>query len=539
MWRRIAFGLMLALLLTSILAIPFIVQIVETKAKAHEQFLDNVSEHESNETLLVDADNSDEYAFGKSYGSTWIKVVPEVVDPGSGHVVGHDFSVAVVVENVVNLTGLDLKFRWNATYLEYLNHTVTLPNEDYPSPIAPSPYPGILYEPVIVIRDEVDEIVGTYWIACASMYPSPAFNGNGTVFLMAFRVKTQSVMDLEISLHFASTDLANSTSHPIQHTVQTGVVRIPRTPVVVKIIPETVQPKSGEDFTVQVAVEDVLNLYGLDIQMSWNTHFLAYVNHTVKIPVEVYSDGILHEPVIMLKDEVDTGAGTYWIAHASMYPAPPFNGNGTVFEMTFHAKTNGTCVLEIFSSILADDFGNPIPHNVVNGTIEIIPVHELAVIDISILKNIVGEGYCTIINVTVANQGGFHESSNITLFGNGTVIDVTSVTILNNSHVTIVFCWNTTSWAKGNYTISSHITPVSGETNTTDNTFVDGWVFVSIPGDVDGDRDVDIYDVVKITGIYYSEIGDPSYKANSDIDSNGVINIYDVVICTSHYAHSW
>ncbi|MCK4435084.1 hypothetical protein KAU92_06300, partial [Candidatus Bathyarchaeota archaeon] len=180
MLRRIIFGLMLTLLLTSVLTISFNVQIVGAKPKACERFLDNVFEHKSDETLLVDADNSDEYAFGKLYGSTWIKVVPDLVDLGSGHVVGHDFSVAVVVENVVNLTGLDMKFRWNATYLEYLNHTVTLPNEDYPSPIAPSPYPGILYEPVMVIRDEVDEIAGTYWIACASMYPSPAFNGNGT-----------------------------------------------------------------------------------------------------------------------------------------------------------------------------------------------------------------------------------------------------------------------------------------------------------------------------------------------------------------------
>jgi len=537
--RRIVFGLMLTLLLTSVLTISFNVQIVEAKPKAREQSLDNVFEHELDETLLVDADNSDEYAFGKSYGSTWIKVVPDLVDLGSGHVVGHNFSVAVVIENVVNLNGLDMQFGWNTTYLEYLNHTVTIPNEDYPSPIAPSPYPGILHEPVMVIKDEVDEIAGTYWIACASMAPGHAFNGSGTVFLMAFRVKTQSVVDLEISLHFAGTDLADSTGNPIQHTVQAGVVRIPRTPVVVKVVPETVQPKSGEDFTVQVTVEDVLNLYGLDVQMSWNTQFLAYANHTARIPVEVHSDGILHEPVNMLKDEVDTGAGTYWVAYASMAPAQPFDGNGTVFEMTFHAKTNGTCVLEIFSSILADDFGNPIAHNVENGTIEIVSVHDLAITNISVLKNIVGEGCNTRINVTVANQGGFHELCNITLSGNGAVIDSASVGVLNNSYVTVVFTWNTTGWAKGNYTIGSCVAPVPGEINTTDNTLVNGWIFVTILGDVDGDKDVDIYDVVKITGIYGSKCGDAQFNSNSDLDDDCEIKIYDVVMCTSHYGQSW
>jgi len=513
----------------------FNVQIVEAKPKVHEQSWDNISEHKSDETLLVDADNTDRYRLRKSYGSTLIKVIPEAVDLGSGHMVGQNFTVAAVMENVADLRGLDLQFRWNTTYLEYLNHTVTIPNEEYSSPIAPSPYPGILHEPLMIIKDEVDEIAGTYWISYVSMTPGPVFNGNGTFFLMAFRVKTQSVVDLEISLHFASTDLADSTGNPIQHTVQAGVVRIPRTSVVVKVVPEIVQPKSGEDFTVQVAVEDVQNLYGLDVQMSWNTQFLAYVNHTARIPVEFHSDGILHEPVIMVKDEVDTGAGTYLVAYASMAPAPPFDGNGTVFEMTFHARTNGTCILKIFSSALADDSGNPIPHNVKNGTIEIISVHDLAVTNISALKNIVGEGYCTRINVTVANQGSFHESSNITLSGNGTVIDVASVAVLNSSHVTIVFCWNTTGWAKGNYTISAYVASVPGEANTTDNTLVDSWIFVTIPGDVDGDRDVDIYDVVKITGIYGSKRGDPQFNPNSDLDDDGEIKIYDVVRCTSHY----
>lgn len=539
MLRRIVFGLMLTLLLTSVLTISFNVQIVEAKRKVHEQSLNDISKYESNETLLIDADDTDKYRLRKSYGPTWIKVTPEVVDLGSGHAVGQNFTVAVVIENVVNLYGLEVQFGWNTTYLEYLNHTITIPNEYYTSPIAPSPYPGILHEPVMVIKDEVDEIAGTYWIAYVSMSPSPAFNGSGTVFLMAFRVKTQSVVDLVIPFPFQPPEIADSTGSPIPHTVQAGVVRIPRTPVVVKVVPETVQPRSGKDFTVQVAVEDVLNLYGLDVQMSWNTQFLTYVNHTARIPVEVHSDGILHEPVNMIFDEVDTGAGTIWVAYGSMAPAPPFDGNGTVFEITFHAKTNGTCILHIFSSILTDDLGNPIPHNVKNGTIEIISVHDLAITNISVLKNIVDEGYRTIINVTVANQGGFHELCNITLSGNSTVIDVASVAVLNSSHVTAVFMWNTTGWAKGNYTISSCVTPVLGEINTTDNTLVNGWIFVTIQGDVDGDRDVDIYDVIKITGIYGSNFGDLQFNSNSDLDIDGEITIYDVVMCTSHYGQSW
>jgi hypothetical protein len=92
----------------------------------------------------------------------------------------------------------------------------------------------------------------------------------------------------------------------------------------------------------------------------------------------------------------------------------------------------------------------------------------------------------------------------------------------------------------GDYLVSACVEPAPGEIDSADNNCTAGWVFVSIPGDVaEPYRLVDIFDVVKITGIYESELGDPQYQANSDIDGNGIIDIFDVVACTSHYEESW
>ncbi|MCK4314031.1 hypothetical protein KAW04_04625, partial [Candidatus Bathyarchaeota archaeon] len=66
---------------------------------------------------------------------------------------------------------------------------------------------------------------------------------------------------------------------------------------------------------------------------------------------------------------------------------------------------------------------------------------------------------------------------------------------------------------------------------------IDGTVTIVYPGDVDADKDIDIYDVVKITGIYRSKYGDPQFKPNSDLDCNGEIQIYDVVMCTGNYGY--
>jgi len=90
----------------------------------------------------------------------------------------------------------------------------------------------------------------------------------------------------------------------------------------------------GTEFTVNVTVSDAVDLSGFSIDFSWNTTYLHYVSHTAKVPVETYPDGVLHEPIIVLADDVDATAGTYWLA-ASTLTGDPFNGNGTVFEMTF------------------------------------------------------------------------------------------------------------------------------------------------------------------------------------------------------------
>ena len=93
----------------------------------------------------------------------------------------------------------------------------------------------------------------------------------------------------------------------------------------------------GTVVTVEVTVTDATALESLDIHFAWNTTYLDYVNHTVKAPVETYPDGVLHEPLLLLKDEVHDTAGTYWLAVATL-GGEPFNGNGTVFEMTFRIQ---------------------------------------------------------------------------------------------------------------------------------------------------------------------------------------------------------
>ncbi|TET62506.1 hypothetical protein E3J49_08120, partial [Candidatus Bathyarchaeota archaeon] len=108
--------------------------------------------------------------------------------------------------------------------------------------------------------------------------------------------------------------------------------------------PQAEITSNGQTFTVACVIEDVADLAGLDIQMAWNKTYLSYVSHTQTMTVEDYPAvqppspyaGIIHDPPLKLKDLVNTTEGTYWAAFATL-GGPSFDGDGTVFTMTFVA----------------------------------------------------------------------------------------------------------------------------------------------------------------------------------------------------------
>lgn len=95
------------------------------------------------------------------------------------------------------LLGFDIKFRWDPTILEYINHTVTVPVEDYPDPIPPLNFTGTLHKPLQDVKEEINATEGTIWIAKAHM-GMDYYNGNGTIAIINFKVKREGATPLEI-----------------------------------------------------------------------------------------------------------------------------------------------------------------------------------------------------------------------------------------------------------------------------------------------------------------------------------------------------
>jgi hypothetical protein len=154
-------------------------------------------------------------------------------------------------------------------------------------------------------------------------------------------------------------------------------------------------------------------------------------------------------------------------------------------------------------------------------------------------KEFVGQRYNTDLNVTIKNLENFTETINVTIYANGAIIKTyTNLTLEANSTTFLSLAWNTTGFAMGNYTINAYMELGAGGTLSGFNT-TGCPAKVTYPGDTDGNFNVDIFDIVRMAGVYGTSQSDPRYNPNCDINGSGKIDIFDIVIAAGHYGDSW
>ncbi len=156
-------------------------------------------------------------------------------------------------------------------------------------------------------------------------------------------------------------------------------------------------------------------------------------------------------------------------------------------------------------------------------------VHDVAVADVAVSSDAVYQGWIVGINVTVANFGDTIATFTVTLYSNSNTIATQNVPNLEpNTTLTLSFSWNTTGVPYcHNYTIKAVASTVPGETNTENNTFIDGQVEVKMLCDVNGDGAVDGQDIQVIKRAIPSCPDDPNWNPQADINNDGVVDGVD------------
>jgi hypothetical protein len=296
-----------------------------------------------------------------------IKAIADVTELGDPvmmpDITNATFKVAVVVENVTTLYGLDIQFNWTTQWITYTDYTVTIPVETYSTVQPPSPYAGIVHEPYMTLKKVVDESApismsepGTMaWFSYSSMSGAPpgGFNGSGTVCVFDFLLHNQPYSyegSKIIKIHFIMTDLSTPTPSPIPHT--TVDLEIPLYPrnftypanPMLKVTPDFVTGYGiNETFTMDMLL---LGADGFDLDPFWDVagcEFYLNFNTTLieAVSIDIDPDGdfgaFWADGTYELWKEINNTAGYVHIAFMGFGAThDPVNGTTRVANITFN-----------------------------------------------------------------------------------------------------------------------------------------------------------------------------------------------------------
>ena len=148
---------------------------------------------------------------------TVLRFDPSIVVLGPDYCVGETFTLAARIDDVEDLCAFAFKIKWNTSYLEYVDHVVTIPVETYPG--------GVLHEPVLIAVDTVNVTEGWYFVDAGIIgFGGSSFYGSGTAFEITFNVTQQPkafeedvLFRIGFTIHVLDPSTAGNIAHLVEH----------------------------------------------------------------------------------------------------------------------------------------------------------------------------------------------------------------------------------------------------------------------------------------------------------------------------------
>jgi hypothetical protein len=304
--------------------------------------------------------------------------------------------------------------------------------------------------------------------------------------------------------------------------------------------PELIDPTMvpGTIFTIEIKMQDAANFYGYEFTLNYDPRVIACVGVIIVPPT--------NDTNYDTRVETNSVLGRLLVNVSYYMPTEPLivMDPTTVVIIYFQVKSYGMTILDVHNIKFVDTEGKNIPR-IEDGSEDGIfatLTADVAILEIEILKNKVYPNRIVTISVVAGNVGDLPANFNVTVFRDATKISTQSVpNLLPHQNTTLTFFWNTTGLTPGNnFTISAEASHVQYEINFANNHLVDGFVFIKMLGDLDGNRVVDIFDVVAATIAYGTESGDPLWNEDADLAPQfGIIDIFDVVTVTAQYGKTY
>ncbi|MDH7564796.1 MAG: PQQ-binding-like beta-propeller repeat protein [Candidatus Bathyarchaeota archaeon] len=311
-----------------------------------------------------------------------------------------------------------------------------------------------------------------------------------------------------------------------------------------------VASKDGKLYAFWEAIHDVA------ITSVTRSPFRVDPGGTVNINVTVENQGTYDEA--NLNVTVYYSNATYICKANSTVIPSLFKRDKTTVPLLWNTLgvANGTYTITANVTIEGDnDLGDNV--RTADGTVTIGGYHDINITDAWLgydtpvsrcrYKTVVGQGYNATVWVKIQNEGDFPETSiQVTAYWSNSshISQIIKTRILSelpvNGSATISILWDTASIVKGNYTIHVKAEAVPGESETSNNVKYLGYsVLVSIPGDINADRQVDLKDVFSIANAYDSRVCESKWNPNCDMDNDGVIDLKDYLRAVTNFGKLW
>ena len=233
----------------------------------------------------------------------------------------------------------------------------------------------------------------------------------------------------------------------------------------VSVSPSTVTASVGQNFTVNVTISGVYDLYGWQFRLNWTAGLIDIVNVTEGSFLKLGGGTYFYW-------DVNATAGRMVADCTLLGNVPGVSGSGTLATITFNVKGVGESPLTLWDVALLNSLEQSMTTQVASGYGYFTAAHDVAVTAVDVSPLTVLPWDTVYINVTVQNRGGYAESFNVTVYANSTVVGFQSVSLDVNVSAVLHFSWNTSGLGKGDYTISASASVVPGEVYTADNSFV-------------------------------------------------------------------
>jgi len=239
---------------------------------------------------------------------------------------------------VTDLGGLDVRLYWDNSLLNVTSHEIEIPTEWSSYLIASSS-----------VENDYNATHGRFVLAIVMLPPSSGFNGSHKFADLSFECLGigECILDLTDTMLFDST-----TGEEISHEVIDGYVVQNEPATTLHIDPANAYGLIDQEFTVNVSVSNVVDLFAFDFKVGYNTSLLNCMQIALG---EFFSDCY-----IPIKTEINDTIGRVWVVGSLTSASPSADGNMTLVALRFRCTGLGVCALDLYDTLLLDRSAQPI-----------------------------------------------------------------------------------------------------------------------------------------------------------------------------------